>query len=947
MRARALLRVALGAAALAAGCGRAEAPAAAPSGPAPAPDGALALPARGATRVERRGDRYDVAASEAAPLDALTELSMRAGFRIERGNGPLPETPRTLWLRDVPLERAVAAILAGVPHSVHHEFADGDLDPARPFEGRAVALTRVTVGGPTLGGGARPGARDPRGSRADRRAGATHRRAADGKESRALEDRAAERMAHAAPADAADAERTEAVARDAEDPDAGVRLEAIDRMEPDARDRARLARMLRDDPSPEVRASGRRAAGGGRPVRRHAGPPRRAARRRPDRGRGDGACARGRLRRGAGPAHPRGHRPAAGASRRRRPRVGGGVRGVGRGVSDDALLLWPPPRELRRAPGVLRLERGAVVRDAADPAACAPARRVLEAALARAGVARAPKGLRSRSRSTPATSRSRATGSSCAKTARRLSAGEPRGLLHAAHTVAQLLRERAPVASGARPPRLARSRAARLHARREPRPRPDARRRSSTLVEILASLKLNVLQLYVEHTFAYAGPRGSSGAARRRSPRTRCARSTRTAAGSASSSCRTRTASATWSAGSGTRPTARSARSRAAATASRPGTARRASWARSTTRSSPASRAGASTSAATRRSTSARAGARPPAASGAAAASTSTSCSASSRTCTRRGRHVEFWGDIVLQHPELIPELPRAGVTADAWFYEAPQPPGAIPDDVVEVMARFGYTRELLSGFGGHAPQFAAAGIPFQVCPGTSSWNTFVGRWSNARANVRDAVDGGARFGAEGMLLTDWGDNGHLQPFAVSLAPLALAAGLAWHEDGCPDAALEPALGEHVFPSPALAASALALGDAHLETGLESVNATPFFVAMRLRLDRPPPGLLLRGTPEAAKLERTVERLDAEIARLGGDEPIARDLRQAARLARHGTLRLLRGRLGRGPDAEWLRRDLTELVATQRERWLASSRPGGLPDSLTLLERALAEYGAS
>ena len=45
------------------------------------------------------------------------------------------------------------------------------------------------------------------------------------------------------------------MARDAEDPDADVRLGAVESMEPDAGDRTRLERMLRDDPSPEVRAA--------------------------------------------------------------------------------------------------------------------------------------------------------------------------------------------------------------------------------------------------------------------------------------------------------------------------------------------------------------------------------------------------------------------------------------------------------------------------------------------------------------------------------------------------------------------------------------------------------------------------------------------------------------------------------------------------------------------
>jgi hypothetical protein len=219
-----------------------------------------------------------------------------------------------------------------------------------------------------------------------------------------------------------------------------------------------------------------------------------------------------------------------------------------------------------------------------------------------------------------------------------------------------------------------------------------------------------------------------------------------------------------------------------------------------------------------------------------------------------------------------------------------------------------------------------------------------VGRWSNARENVRDAVDWGVRAGAEGLLLTDWGDNGHLQPPAVSLAPLAFAAALAWSPEQSAALDLPEALGLHVFPSRAIAESALALGDSHLETGLASTNATPFFIGLRYPLGEEPPPFLLRGPKDAARLARTADRLRAHAEALGGDSPLERDLRQAALLARHGVWRLLRGLLGAGPGVAELRADLAGLIETQRERWLATSRPGGLSDSLGLLERALAQY---
>jgi hypothetical protein len=309
-----------------------------------------------------------------------------------------------------------------------------------------------------------------------------------------------------------------------------------------------------------------------------------------------------------------------------------------------------------------------------------------------------------------------------------------------------------------------------------------------------------------------------------------------------------------------------------------------------------------------------------------------------------RGRHVEFWGDIVLQHPELIDELPREGLTALAWYYEAPRTPDSIPDALFETLARFGWTRELMAGFSGHAPAFERAGVPFHVCPGTSSWNTFVGRWTNARENILDAVQWGLRSSAEGMLLTDWGDNGHMQPPCVSWPGIAWAAALSWCAESNGALDVSEALGAHVFPDRATAEVALDLGDAYTEMGIESTNATPFFVSMRMPLDAEPNAFVLRGTPDRRKLEVTAERIEAARDRLTLDDGVSADLRQAAGLARHGTWRLLRGRLDAGPSRSALAEDLKALRAEQRERWLASARPGGLDDSVARLDLARGEY---
>ena len=76
---------------------------------------------------------------------------------------------------------------------------------------------------------------------------------------------------------------------------------------------------------------------------------------------------------------------------------------------------------------------------------------------------------------------------------------------------------------------------------------------------------------------------------------------------------------------------------------------------------------------------------------------------------------------------------------------------------------------------------FAKSKIPFYVCPGTSTWQTLIGRHDNALANLRAAAKAGRKHGAIGYLITDWGDGGHPQPLAVSYLPLLAGASLAWN----------------------------------------------------------------------------------------------------------------------------------------------------------------------
>jgi hypothetical protein len=126
------------------------------------------------------------------------------------------------------------------------------------------------------------------------------------------------------------------------------------------------------------------------------------------------------------------------------------------------------------------------------------------------------------------------------------------------------------------------------------------------------------------------------------------------------------------------------------------------------------------------------------------------------RLCEKHGKRMNAWADIVLKYPELLSKLPSDMVMLN-WEYE-------------ENGANIAKTKEI-----------ANAGLPFMVCPGTSSWLTNGTRLSNSMGNVINFAAAGRKCHAEGLLNTDWGDEGHRNFLGVSLHGFAHGAAHSWN----------------------------------------------------------------------------------------------------------------------------------------------------------------------
>lgn len=115
-----------------------------------------------------------------------------------------------------------------------------------------------------------------------------------------------------------------------------------------------------------------------------------------------------------------------------------------------------------------------------------------------------------------------------------------------------------------------------------------------------------------------------------------------------------------------------------------------------------------------------------------------------------------FWDDIVFKHPEQIDNIPKNAIVMH-WGYETEH--------------RFERNCRLIN----------EKGLKFYVCPGTSMWGSFTGRTNNMYFNITNAVESGCEHGAEGFLLTEWGDGGHPQFPCVTYLPLVLGGATSWN----------------------------------------------------------------------------------------------------------------------------------------------------------------------
>jgi hexosaminidase len=310
-------------------------------------------------------------------------------------------------------------------------------------------------------------------------------------------------------------------------------------------------------------------------------------------------------------------------------------------------------------------------------------------------------------------------------------------------------------------------------------------------------------------------------------------------------------------------------------------------------------------------------------------------------------RRLMFWGDIAINHPDLLPSVPRDMIAMN-WDYSA-RP---------SFEARIGL--------------FKNAGLEQFVCPGVQSWNQIFPNNDTASVNIPNFIRDGQRAGVLGVMNTQWDDDGE-SLFENSWYGVVLGAAASWQA-----APLDLAVFERDFDwaffrqqGDELTKATRALGAVNTRLGVNGSDElfwrdpfTDYFqesVARKLeektgqmRLDvEEVEELIIRVRPRVRRNARTLDSMRLAARRFDHMGRRAQVLAQLSRdywdaylnLGDRRRVRRLRSYSGAiYNNLREMAEELSELREAYRAQWLAENRPYWLASVLARYDLAVSRW---
>ncbi|MBR4081161.1 MAG: family 20 glycosylhydrolase [Clostridia bacterium] len=122
------------------------------------------------------------------------------------------------------------------------------------------------------------------------------------------------------------------------------------------------------------------------------------------------------------------------------------------------------------------------------------------------------------------------------------------------------------------------------------------------------------------------------------------------------------------------------------------------------------------------------------------------------------GKKVMFWADMIYNYPQSYHMVPKDAVALE-WGYELIQ------------------SQRMTA----HCISYRDAGVRYYVCPSVNTHGSLTSRMDVTTFNIRTCAELAVEYGAEGLLLTDWGDGGHPQAWVWSAPMMALSGQYGWN----------------------------------------------------------------------------------------------------------------------------------------------------------------------
>jgi hexosaminidase len=299
--------------------------------------------------------------------------------------------------------------------------------------------------------------------------------------------------------------------------------------------------------------------------------------------------------------------------------------------------------------------------------------------------------------------------------------------------------------------------------------------------------------------------------------------------------------------------------------------------------------------------------------------------------CQKYGKRMNVWADVVLKYSELLSKLPRDIVLLN-WEYE-------------HNGKNIYKTKDI-----------AKAKIPFMVCPGTSSWLTHGSRLPNSMANVKSFTQQGRKYHAEGLLNTDWGDNGHRNFLGASLHGFAHGAAQSWNGKTVDNAKFTDNFCFHFFGENTgqLANIIRLLGSTYITCGTNVPNKSWLYSALvepilkeNSQTQSPIDLMDAKGLrkiveqfsdesiwPELPKQAENFERISLEELKLAAQM----DCLSARRALAAKLLRA--GKNVKRKELQFLNRQMQNIAKDFKRLWLLRNKVSRLKDNLRLFQQA-------